>query len=216
MRKDEKIIKTHHSYILGQLVPFFAHEINNFITTISGYSQMALTLKKEDVIMKSIEQNEEICKKIRNFTSNIFILAERDIFKKSPIRLKNILTFIDELYGYHLKKRNILLETTSTENSFLTCNKTLLNLFLFTLILDSEERFLKKEEEGKTEIFTEEKEIIYRDSSSEKSQFLEFNSEEIPTQEPELGWYALEKIAEIHKWHIEKKYTNGNEIKIKI
>lgn len=213
---EKNIITTHHEYILGVLVPFFAHEINNFITSISGYSQMALSTKRDDLILKSIRKNEEVCMKIRDFTGDIFKISKKDFEKLDKGLPHESLKLCEKIYGYHLKKRNITLNISGKCDHPVDYNSSLLNLYLFTLILDSEERLINiGNGEINIEISQKEKTTIsYFDNSMKKSTFIDFypTKEEKFDSEPQIGWVVLHKIAELHNGKIEKTFQNGNKI----
>ncbi len=213
----KSLLETHQKYILGRLLPFVAHEINNFITSISGYSQMALSMKREEVFLKSIQKNEEMCIKIREFTKNIFEISKKDFEKLNKGLPHESIKLCEKIYGYHLKKRNITLKISGECKKPVNYSFSLLNLYIFTLLLDSESRFLKKDSGGEIQIEISQDEktkLSYFDNSDEKSSFMDFypSTKLNIYAEPQIGWLALYKIAELHMGNLEKKFHNGNNI----
>ncbi len=95
---------------LGELVSGVAHEINNPLTSILGFSEVAIgRVESHPEIQGPLRAIREEALRLRSLVANLSAFARRAPQRRSRIDLRRVLTRFTELRDYQLRSNNISL-----------------------------------------------------------------------------------------------------------
>ncbi|UCD58832.1 MAG: PAS domain S-box protein, partial [Candidatus Hydrogenedentota bacterium] len=107
-RLQEQLVQSEKLASIGQLVSGVAHELNNPLSAIMGYSQLLsetkeLPQKERDNAQKIFESSER-CKRI---IQNLLSFARKQELRRAEVNINDVLEKTIELREYDLRSRNI-------------------------------------------------------------------------------------------------------------
>ncbi len=104
---QDQLVQAEKMTVVGQLVSGVAHELNNPLAGILGYSQLLLRKdpgKDQERGLKKIEREAERCKRI---VQNLLIFARKRKLRREPADINGVIDSTIELRAYHLKVENV-------------------------------------------------------------------------------------------------------------
>ena len=126
---------------LGQLVSGVAHEINNPLTSILGFSEVLLNRQGTDpALQRPLRMIREEALRVRHLVSNLTSFARRAPSRMQRIDLRNLLTHLADLRHYQLLANNIYLRLQpAAEPVWVLADPDQLMQLLLNLVLNSEQ-----------------------------------------------------------------------------
>ncbi|MBI5359382.1 MAG: response regulator, partial [Planctomycetes bacterium] len=97
---QKQLIQSEKLSIIGQLIAGIAHELNNPLTTISGFSQLALEQKKPEKNMSYLEKIHTESMRCERIVKQLLIFARKHISEKSYVNINDIIQSIVNLKNY--------------------------------------------------------------------------------------------------------------------
>lgn len=95
---QEQLRQSQKMEAIGSLAGGVAHDFNNSLTVIKGYSQLLLTgLKKDDPLRPDIEEIQKAAERAANLTRQLLAFSRRQILDMKVLDLNNILRDLDKM-----------------------------------------------------------------------------------------------------------------------
>ncbi len=105
------ILQADRLSVLGQLVAGVAHEINNPLTTVLGYSELLLDEADGQIEKGNLRTVFEESNRAAKIIRNLLVFAHDSRPGHSPVLLNNLVLNVVNLRGYDLRMRNIDIST---------------------------------------------------------------------------------------------------------
>lgn len=144
-----QLVSAYRSLCLALLSELLNHEINNALTGLSGYAQMAICLKKEEVYAKAAGHFRDGTARLQQFVERVNMFAREDAHSLSPLALSQAMGLAHEILDHHLSKRNIRfsLECGACP-SVVRGNMVQVAMMVLTYAVDARDRFLSRNQHG--------------------------------------------------------------------
>ena len=95
---EEQLRQSQKMEAIGRLAGGVAHDFNNSLTVIKGYSQLSLIgLKKDDPLRPDIEEIQKAAERAANLTRQLLAFSRRQILDMKVLDLNNILRDLDKM-----------------------------------------------------------------------------------------------------------------------
>lgn len=108
-RLEEQLLQSEKLSAIGQLVAGVAHELNNPLTSISGYTQLMLREKGlNDIFREDLSHVQTQAQRAARIVQNLLMFAREHKPERSPIDLNDVMRDVLNLIGYQLRVNNII------------------------------------------------------------------------------------------------------------
>jgi signal transduction histidine kinase/CheY-like chemotaxis protein/HAMP domain-containing protein len=95
---QEQLRQSQKMEAIGRLAGGVAHDFNNSLTVIKGYSQLSLTgLKKDDPLRPDMEEIQKAAERAANLTRQLLAFSRRQILEMKVLDLNTILRDLDKM-----------------------------------------------------------------------------------------------------------------------
>ncbi len=100
---------------IGQLVSGVAHELNNPLTAVMGYTEMLLDRVGNEKDRRELDIVQREALRMKNIIQNLLSFARQSKPQPAPVDLAIMLDDILKLRAYHLRSHHIIVETVLPE-----------------------------------------------------------------------------------------------------
>jgi signal transduction histidine kinase/CheY-like chemotaxis protein len=135
---------------LGQLVSGVAHEINNPLTSILGFSEVVLGRRGIDAaVLAPIRTIREEALRLKNVVANLSSFARHAPHRTQRLDLRTIIDRLIDLRDYHLRADNVTLHVSKPADPlWVTADPDQLLQVLLNLLLNSEHAIHEARDRG--------------------------------------------------------------------
>ncbi len=113
---QQQILQSEKLSALGQLIAGVAHEINNPLTTIVGYTDLVLETPDKNSAERKLQTILSEAKRATRIVQNLLSFARERKPEKRPANLNELVRNIVDLRQYDLRTRNIALTCKSVDD----------------------------------------------------------------------------------------------------
>jgi len=106
-RTQDQLLQAEKLSAIGQLVAGVAHELNNPLTAIVGYSQLLLETCEDEQICEDLTRIEREAQRSARIVQNLLSFARQSKMEKHPIDLRDVLNKTLDLLLYQLEVDNV-------------------------------------------------------------------------------------------------------------
>jgi len=141
---------------IGELASGIAHEINNPLTAIVGFSQMLMGRGMPDSVKEELGIINDNAQRVAKIVRNLLTFARQHKPGEEYVDINSLISGVLELRAYEMKVRNIKVTTRLTPD--LPCTMAdggQLQQVLLNIILNAEQAMVKAHNKGKLLIKTE-------------------------------------------------------------
>jgi len=107
---QNQLVQVEKMSVVGQLVSGVAHELNNPLAGVLGYSQLLLRMDLPEEVRRGLDKIESEAERCRRIVQNLLIFARRNKPQKRPVDLNTVLESVLELKAYQFKVDNVRIE----------------------------------------------------------------------------------------------------------
>jgi C4-dicarboxylate-specific signal transduction histidine kinase len=221
----ESVMPVYRQLCLGLLSQLLTHEFNNSLTSLSGYAQMAFSLRREEIYLKSAQVFLDVSNRLQELIQHIHTLSRQPLNEMLPCDPNQAALLVQKIMDHHLQKRNIQLQISSHLAHIVHGNLAVLSLGMLTYILDARDRILQEGRPGAIQLRLEEDgdaaRIRMSDSSALPCRLADPAAEAglvlAPDAEPRqaLAPLALRAVAEIHSGSL-NILSSGDRVELSI
>jgi two-component system NtrC family sensor kinase len=104
---QDRLLQSEKMSSIGQLVSGVAHELNNPLTGIMGFSQLLLLKDLEPATRQQVETIYQEAERASKIVANLLTFARRREARKESANLNTLIERVLELRNYDLRVRNI-------------------------------------------------------------------------------------------------------------
>jgi signal transduction histidine kinase len=109
-RTQAQLLQAEKLSAIGQLVAGVAHELNNPLTAIVGYSQLLIEMCHDPEIVEDLKRIDNEAQRSARIVQNLLAFARQQKLEKRPLNLGEVLNKTLDLLAYQLQVDNIRLE----------------------------------------------------------------------------------------------------------
>ena len=155
-RMEERLTIADRLISLGELAAGIAHELNNPLTSVIGFSQLLLDSDVDDDVKEDLQIIYREAQRAAEVVKNLLTFAGKHTPEKQPVNINSIITKVLELRAYEQRVNNIRTTTRFTPNlpEVMADYFQLQQVFL-NIIINAEHFMLEAHKKGTLIITTE-------------------------------------------------------------
>ncbi len=167
-KMEEQLIVTDRLASIGELASGIAHELNNPLTGIIGFSDLLLDRDLPDDIKEDLEVINREAKRTAGVVRNLLTFARKHPEEKQSVDVNKVIQEVLELRAYEQKVNNIEVDTHfASDLPEITANGFELQQVFINLIINAEHFMIEKNGRGTLTITTKRLGDIIRTSFSD-------------------------------------------------
>lgn len=135
-KKETELYHSHKLNMIGTLAGGIAHDINNLLTPILGYSElMLMTMPKNNEYYEEIEEIYKASQKGKDLVGQILVFSRKDngIVKIEPIDINEVVKQSLKLVKSVLPKNVAIKENINEDSGYVMANFTQIHQVIFNL-----------------------------------------------------------------------------------
>jgi PAS domain S-box-containing protein len=155
-RMEEQIMITDRLASIGELASGIAHEINNPLTSIIGFSQLLLDKDVPGDVKEGIEIIDREGQRCAAIVRNLLTFARKHPLEKQLVNVNDIVEKTLEFRAYDLKANNIQVDTRlATDPPLVTADYFQLQQVFLNIIINAEYFMVEAHNKGMLTIITQ-------------------------------------------------------------
>jgi len=160
---QEQLIAQDRLVSIGQLVSGVAHELNNPLTSVLGFSDILLQKELPNDIRSDLEIVNSEAKRTALIVKNLLTFARQQPQQKTPVDINEPLQAVLQLRGHSQRANSITTETHLAKRlpPVMSNNSQLEQVFL-NIIVNAEQAMLEAHNKGTLKIYSEQREDFVR------------------------------------------------------
>jgi len=139
---------------LGTLTSGVAHEINNPLTGIIGYTEMLLMKDTDEQMSKYLKQIYDSAIRCKRIVENMLTFSRQTQSQKSPEDMNDLIDKTVELHEYWLRNTNIEIVRKYAESPVTSVDRQQLQQVILNLLINAEHAIIDAGRKGKIEFET--------------------------------------------------------------
>ncbi|HOK05405.1 MAG TPA: PAS domain S-box protein, partial [Victivallales bacterium] len=141
---QKELIQAQKMEAIGRLAGGIAHDFNNILTAILGYSDLALSICKNDESLKdAIEQIKSAGKRASTMTKQLLTFTRKQILNFETMSMKEILLEMEEMLKRLIGEEVILSFSLSEEKLVAKCDRGQIEQVIMNLVLNARDALPK-------------------------------------------------------------------------
>lgn len=105
-----QLVRSEKLAAIGQLVAGVAHELNNPLTSICGYSELLTDEIKEGTARQKLDKMIREAQRMRRIIENLLRFARRNTLEKKTANLEALVLEVLALREYHIRNNNVAVQ----------------------------------------------------------------------------------------------------------
>jgi len=155
-RMEEQLIITDRLVSVGELAAGIAHELNNPLTSVIGFSQLLLDGNTADEVKKDLKIIYSEAQRAAEVVKNLLTFARKHSSLKQPVNINNIIRKVLEIRAYEQRVNNINIITRLADDLFeIEADYFQLQQVFLNIILNAEHFMIEEHKRGTLTITTE-------------------------------------------------------------
>src|SRR5439155_22633804 len=148
-RLKEQLIHSERLSAVGQLVAGVAHEINNPLQAVMGFTELLIETETRPDRRADLEQNREDARRAAKIVHNLLLFARREALEKSVADFNEIVRSTIALRSFELRSGHIRLEEEYSDDvPLIVASREQLQQIVVNLLLNAEQSLRSSKRPG--------------------------------------------------------------------